>query len=527
MPAEKGAARRAGIFAGWTTRRWLLVGVSAALVVLMVLGGLGLWAMNRATSITRDLVDTRSPSLTNSIRLETALVNQETGIRGYGLTGQKEFLQPYRQGLADQKTAVSRLHELLAHNPQGRADLREVLTHSQDWQRRIADPIATAPAGAPVPVASDRATEGKAAFDRLRAAMTAQQDHLREDRTSAVRDLTRAEHLRDRVLIAIAVVIVLLAVLIFEGLRRGITGPLSRLGADARTVARGDFARPITATGPADLRHLGTDLESMRRRLADEIASSEQARHQLDEQAADLKRSNVELEQFAHVASHDLQEPLRKVASFTQLLQRRYAGQIDDRADQYIAFAADGATRMQTLINDLLAFSRIGRLHSEHQPTDLDTIVDQALDNLSVSIEESGATITRDPLPELTADPTQLGMLWQNLISNAVKFRHPDRTPAIHLGATPESDQWRFTVTDNGIGIDPEFADHIFVIFHRLHTKDSHPGSGIGLALCKKIVEFHGGTITLDPTHTPGTSITFTLPTIPPTGNPTNTTKHI
>ncbi|MFJ5220881.1 ATP-binding protein [Streptomyces sp. NPDC088354] len=137
-----------------------------------------------------------------------------------------------------------------------------------------------------------------------------------------------------------------------------------------------------------------------------------------------------------------------------------------------------------------------------------------------MAIDESGATITRDHLPELTGDLTQLGMLWQNLISNAVKFRHPDRTPAIHLGATPEGDQWRFTVTDNGIGIDSEFADHIFVIFHRLHTKDNYPGSGSGLALCKKIVEFHGGTITLDPAHTPGTRITFTLPTTPPNDNP-------
>ncbi|MEU6347691.1 CHASE3 domain-containing protein, partial [Streptomyces sp. NPDC046977] len=482
MTAEQGAARRAG--AGWTTRRWLLAGVSAALVVLVALGGLGLWAMNRATAITRDLVDTRSPSLTNSIRLETALVNQETGIRGYGLTGRNEFLQPYRQGLADQKTAVNRLHELLAHNPQGRADLQQVEARSQDWQQRFANPIAATPAGAPVPVASERATEGKAAFDRLRVAMTALQDHLRDDRTSAVRGLTRAQHLQNRVLIAIAAVIVLLDVLVFEGLRRGINRPLTALSADARTVTRGDFARPITATGPADLRHLGADLESMRRRLADEIASSEHARQQLDAQAADLKRSNTELEQFAYVASHDLQEPLRKVASFTQLLQRRYAGQIDDRADQYIAFAADGATRTQTLINALLAFSRVGRLPSEHQPTDLNTIVDRALDNLSVTIDESAATITRDQLPELTADPTQLGKLWQNLISNAVKYRHPDRAPAIHLGATPEGEHWRFTVTDNGIGINPEFADHIFVIFNRLHTKDNYPGSGIGLALC-------------------------------------------
>ncbi|MEU8589488.1 ATP-binding protein [Streptomyces sp. NPDC048664] len=502
--------------ANWTTRRWLRVGVTVAFAVLALLGGLGAWAMARSATITSDLVDTRSPALTNSVRLETALVNQETGIRGYGLTGQKQFLQPYQQGVKDEKAAADRLGRLLVGDRPALADLHTVLDRAGAWQRRIAAPIAAARPGAPVPSAGDRSARGKADFDRLRQAMTTQQSHLLDARRNAVGDLERAQKLRDWIFIAIAAVIILLAAVVSEGLRRGVTGPLTRLSADAGRVTRGDFAHRITASGPADLRTLGTDIESMRRRLADELALSEQRRQLLDEQAVDLKRSNEELEQFAYIASHDLQEPLRKVSSFTQLLQRRYRGQLDDRADQYISYAVDGANRMQVLINDLLAFSRIGRVHNALDPVDLHTVLDKTLDTLSISIEEAGARITREDLPTVAGDTTQLGMLWQNLISNAIKFRAPERTPEIHIGVRQGDGLWQFTVTDNGIGIEPEYADRVFVIFQRLHTKDRYPGSGIGLAMCKKIVEHHGGTIRVEPTAEPGTRIAFTLPDTPP-----------
>ncbi|WP_329182952.1 sensor histidine kinase [Actinacidiphila glaucinigra] len=511
MTSQQGLPPRHNGLSAWTTRRWLRVGVSVALAVLAALGAVGLWTTTRTSDITDELVNTRSPSLTYAVRLEAALVNQETGIRGYGLTGQRDFLDPYRQGVTDQKTAVDRLRELLVDNPQGREDLQQVLDRTQVWEQRIALPIAASPSGAPAALAAERAEEGRNAFDRVRAALAAQQEHVRTARLNAVKNLDRATQLRNWVFIAIACVIVLVAALVFEGLRRGITDPLARLGSDARQVARGNFAHPVATTGPADLRQLGADMEAMRRRLVDELAFSEQARHQLDERAADLKRSNAELEQFAYVASHDLQEPLRKVSSFTQLLQRRYADQLDERADQYIAFAVDGANRMQTLINDLLTFSRVGRVHNEHRLVELEPLVEDTLSTLSISIEESGATISHDALPAVVGDTTQLGMLWQNLISNAIKFRHPDRRPQIHIGASREGDLWRFTVTDNGIGIDPEFADRVFIIFQRLHTKDAYPGSGIGLAMCKKIVEFHGGTIAVDTHRSPGTRISFTL----------------
>ncbi|QKW26048.1 CHASE3 domain-containing protein [Streptomyces seoulensis] len=501
-----------GLFSDWTTRHWLRAGVAATLVVLAVVGSLGGWAMWRTSQITTELVDRRSPALIDSIRLQESLVNQETGIRGYGLSGHADFLQPYAEGQADEKAALDRLRPLTRADARTSADLAEVERLIGVWHERIARPIAAAPASQAARLSTERATEGKDTFDSLRKAMVRQQSHLESERTAAGRDLRRAQTLRNWMFAVIAAVILLVASLVFEGLRRGITNPLTRLGSAARDVSEGRFGRNLPGTGPADLRRLASDVDSMRRRLLEELEFSEESRRLLDEQAADLKRSNAELEQFAYVASHDLQEPLRKVSSFTQLLQRRYGGQLDDRADQYIAFAVDGANRMQVLINDLLAFSRVGRVHNDHQRVALEEVFARSVDNLSVAIEESGAEITHDPLPEVVGDTTQLSMLWQNLLSNAVKFRSPERPPRIRVSAVREGDNWRFAVADNGIGIAPEFQEKVFILFQRLHTKDAYPGTGIGLAMCKKVVEFHGGTIGIDPGHAPGTRIVFTLP---------------
>ncbi|ARE73284.1 histidine kinase [Streptomyces sp. Sge12] len=507
---------RARSLSAWTTRRWLRVGVAVSLVVLAVLGVTGAWVLGRTATISDELVDVRSPALSTSFRLEAALLNQETGIRGYGLTGTPEFLEPYRRGLADEKTYTAQLTQLLAGNARALDDLRTVQDALSTWQERIARPVADSPPGSASPLAGERAAESKTAFDALRRAMTDQQERLRAERAGTRADLVETMRLRNWVFAAIAAVIAVLAGLVFEGLRRGINRPLEQLAADARTVAGGDFDHPISAAGPADLRRLSGEIDFMRRRLVRELAVSEEARRRLDAQTADLQRSNAELEQFAYVASHDLQEPLRKVSSFTQLLQRRYGGQLDAKADQYIGIAVDGANRMQSLINDLLDFSRVGRVHHDPVEVDLDSVMERTLSAMSVGIEEAGASITHDPLPTLVADATQMGMLWQNLIGNAVKFRRPDRAPEIRVTAAREGELWRFTVTDNGIGIAPEYADKVFVIFQRLHTKDAYPGSGIGLAMCKKIVEFHGGTIAVDPDHRDGTRISFTLAPVPP-----------
>ncbi len=269
----------------------------------------------------------------------------------------------------------------------------------------------------------------------------------------------------------------------------------------------------IHGDGARDIVDLGEDIGALRRRVVRELDALQEANQRLDDQALDLRRSNAELEQFAYVASHDLQEPLRKVASFTQLLQRRYGDQLDERADQYIEFAVDGAKRMQQLINDLLAFSRVGRVGTELEPVDVNVAAHDALDNLATTIEESGAVVEVGELPTVLGEPRLLSAVFQNLIGNAVKFRG-EAPPVVRVSAQRDGAMWRFAVADNGIGIDAEYADRIFVIFQRLHPKEAYGGTGIGLALCRKIVEFHGGRIELDTSAREGTTFRFTLPAI-------------
>ncbi|MFF2063368.1 ATP-binding protein [Streptomyces sp. NPDC058200] len=498
----------------WTTRRWLTTGVCVSLLLLTALSALGAWVLTHSTQINTRLVDHSSPALIASVRLESALVNQETGVRGYELTGDSAFLEPYRSGLRDQTRAGATLRQALGDDRRSAADLDLVLARADSWRAQYVRPIVTAPAGRPVPADPARALASKASFDSLRSALVTQQRHLETERATARADLQGVRTLRNWVFSTIAVLILALPGMIFIGLRRGITTPLEQLSRDARLVAHGDFTRPVTSEGPADVRKLADDVDAMRRRLVGELSFTEDARTRLDEQAADLRRSNAELEQFAYVASHDLQEPLRKVASFCQLLQRRYAEQLDERAGQYIHFAVDGATRMQTLINDLLDFSRVGRMHNQTATVDLQETFDRTVDSLSIAIEDADARISHDALPVLTGDATQLTMLVQNLLGNALKFRDPERPLRIHLGAERRGDTWHFSVTDSGIGIEPEHTERVFIIFQRLHTRETYGGNGIGLAVCKKIVEFHGGTIAVDPHHAPGARITFTLPAL-------------
>jgi signal transduction histidine kinase len=241
-----------------------------------------------------------------------------------------------------------------------------------------------------------------------------------------------------------------------------------------------------------------------------ERALAEQAR-MLEQAMEELQRSNSELEQFAYVASHDLQEPLRMVASYCQLLQRRYAAKLDGDAHEFIGFAVEGAKRMQSLINDLLLYSRVGTKGKSFTATPLEQVLADALANLTVSLEEAKAVISHDPLPVVQGDEVQLLQLFQNLLGNALKFR--SETPVrIHVASRREDDHWQISVSDNGIGIEPQYAERIFMIFQRLHTREQYPGTGIGLSVCKKIVERHGGRIWVEPAQPNGSVFKFTMP---------------
>ncbi len=235
------------------------------------------------------------------------------------------------------------------------------------------------------------------------------------------------------------------------------------------------------------------------------------ARQHLERSVAELGRSNAELQQFAYVASHDLQEPLRMVSSYTQLLAKRFKGKLDADADDFIGFAVDGAARMQKLIQDLLAYSRVSTRDMDRQTTSMETVLGYAADNLQVIMKEAEAVVTHDPLPSVKGDERQLTQLVQNLVSNAIKFRR-EQPPRIHVSAKRLDTEWLFSVQDNGIGIDLQYADRIFVIFQRLHNREEYPGTGIGLAICKKIAERHGGRIWVESESGKGSTFFFTLP---------------
>jgi light-regulated signal transduction histidine kinase (bacteriophytochrome) len=249
--------------------------------------------------------------------------------------------------------------------------------------------------------------------------------------------------------------------------------------------------------------------------LRREIADRLQTERELVEKTAALARSNAELEQFAYVASHDLQEPLRMVSSYVQLFEKRYHGHVDEQADKYIRYAVEGAKRMQALIGGLLEYSRIGRQEEAPETVDTGAALAQALSNLRSALEESRAVVTQDPLPTVVGNGGQIAQVFQNLVSNAIKFRRAEYAPRVHVSAAPHDGVWRFSVRDNGIGIDGQYADRVFVIFQRLHTRAEYPGTGIGLSICKKVIERHGGRIWIEsPRGEDGTTFFFTLPRV-------------
>jgi len=511
--------RRRPAFAEDAASRWPLgriiaagmIALGAVLIAAIILGSLALSAL---TSNRNRVVDTLDPAALHGSQLYVALLNQETGLRGFLLSGQQSFLQPYSLGMGQEKAQVRALEPLLGGMAPARADLNLALSRITHWRTTYAIPAIKAVTASGKPMPAGNIDVGKADFDGIRAPLTSFQTYLSAQRREAATDLGDTSTLLDITAIVSVIVLILVVVALGLGIRSAAIRPLTRLAGDARQVAGGDFDHEVDPRGPREVHTLAVDVNRMRERILSELSAVRAANVTLEARALDLERSNAELEQFAYVASHDLQEPLRKVASFCQLLQRRYVGQLDARADQYIEFAVDGAKRMQALIDDLLTFSRVGRLEREPVLMSCASALSQARVNLTTEIRKSGAAIETTDLPSVRAEFSLITSLFQNLLGNAIKFR-ADRPPVIRISAVRTGNDWLFSVADNGIGIEPEFADRIFVIFQRLHDRAAYAGTGIGLSMCRKIVEHYGGTIWLDTEYEGGAKFNFTLPVAP------------
>jgi signal transduction histidine kinase len=499
---------------------WPLSRIIGGAVLLMTVFSLaaivtGALALAHLDDERQRIETTIDPAALAAQQLYSALLNQETGVRGYALSAQPDFLAPYKQGMVDETAAVTQLRKLIPRLPAASGpDLTQTLTQAHDWRTRYAQPTIKQIQDSGKPVVSPDILAGKAEFDALRTRLASFEAGVSDARTQALSSLDGASTELHAALLAIAIGLAVVVAGLAAVLRVTAIRPVHVLAAEARRVADGDFGHEVAQTGPREIRGLADDVNTMRIRILQELSAVREANESLAEHAAELQRSNAELEQFAYVASHDLQEPLRKVTSFCQLLQRRYGGELDEKADQYIEFAVDGARRMQVLINDLLAFSRVGRSASELGPVACDAALADAKANLSAQIGQAGAVIEAGPLPVVRAQLTLMTVVFQNLLGNALKFKG-EQPPRIVVTAERDGAFWSFSVTDNGIGIEPQYADRVFLIFQRLHDRAAYPGTGIGLAMCRKIVEYFGGRIWLDTAVADGTRFCFTLPALP------------
>ena len=498
----------------WTLGR--IIGGTVLVIALFSVAAVvtGALALAHLDDERQRIETTIDPAALAAQQLYSALLNQETGVRGYALTGQSAFLAPYNEGVAAEKTADAQLRRLLPQLPAASVtEFDQTLTQADDWRTRYAEPTIKQIQASGKPVVSPDIVGGKAEFDALRVRFATFQADISVARAQALSSLDRASAYLHAVLLVIAIGLALVVAGLAVVLRTTAIRPVHLLAAEARRVAGGDFGHEVARTGPREIRGLAADVNTMRERILLELSAVQEANEALAAHAAELQRSNAELEQFAYVASHDLQEPLRKVTSFCQLLQRRYGGQLDEKADQYIEFAVDGAKRMQVLINDLLAFSRAGRSAEELGPVDCAAALAGATANLATQIGQAGAVIEAGPLPTVRAQLTLMTVVFQNLLSNALKFKG-ERPPRIVVTAERDGAFWTFSVSDNGIGIEPQYADRVFLIFQRLHDRAAYPGTGIGLAMGRKIVEYFGGRIWLDTGIGNGARFCFTVPAL-------------
>lgn len=463
-----------------TFRSKTITGFTMALAILVSVCVLSYRGMTR-TGQDRDWVTHTNVVLE---RLDVVLADAteaESAQRGYIITGDEAYLESFRNAVESARQEERRIRQLTSDNAVQQRAMDGVERLLAEKFAALEEVIETR-REVGLAAASDTVSRGADGqrMERLRIAvarMREEEERLLAQRSKAWEDSRR----------------------ITRGLIFGGNGLALLFLALAGVAIQQEMARRKRAED--EVRRANTELEE---RVAERTA-------ELGRRAEELARSNGELEQFAYVASHDLQEPLRMVASFTQLLGKRYGDKLDDDGRDFIHYAVDGAKRMQNLISDLLSFSRVGTRESVLEPTSCDFVLKRALGNLALTIEENGAEITWGALPQVVGDAKQLSQVFQNLIGNAIKFCN-NKPPRVEIQAEPDGDNWKISVRDNGIGISPEQASRIFVIFQRLHTRAEYPGTGIGLSICKKIVERHGGRIWMEGSPGGGSTFCFTLP---------------
>jgi signal transduction histidine kinase len=464
----------------WSVEKKTSGMLGVASVILVTLNALFFWSFIKQKE-TSDRVNQSQKVLQNLESVFSSVKDAETGQRGYLLTGRESYLEPYKLAVKTIERQIKELKRLTLADPDQQQQLTIVeplvrkklaeLKETIDLKKNLSPKAA---------IQVVLTNEGQELMDQIRTLIHQMQEEENKQLQTWLKE-KEEEAQRLHLTFLVGIVLNLIAFyLVYHAIQQEIT---------ERRLAEASF------------KQLYEELEA---RVQERTA-------ELKEANASLLHSNRELEQFAYVASHDLQEPLRAVNSYTQLLARKYEGNLDAKADKYIGYIIEGATRMQQLINDLLEFSRVGTRAKELKPTDCEAVLSQVRDNLKVAIAESNAVVTHEPLPTVMGDETQLIQLLQNLISNAIKFRR-EEPPRVHVSAVQREKEWAFEVRDNGIGMESEYFERIFMIFQRLHSRSEYPGNGIGLANCKKIVDRHGGCIWVESTPGVGTTFHFTIP---------------
>ncbi|BCS52241.1 CHASE3 domain-containing protein [Geobacter sp. SVR] len=483
-----------------------------AVAVLILMG----WLNHRLQTELHD--DTAKISQTYQVieklqEILTDLSDAETGQRDFIITDHRQYLETYDAAVRETERDMAALKELTEDHPAQQKRLAGVESIVRERLEALRNGIEIRKSeGFQAVRAKIMGGRGQAVMDRVRSRVNeiaaAETELLQERSARLVSKTTRVNQAR----LAGSFLAISLLGAVFLLLNREVT----RRGRAERELARQQkllyMALEERTRSNDDLTRQRKDLEEMNLRLEEEVAERVRAQELLHETNAELGRSNRNLELFASVASHDLQEPLHTVTSYTELLAHKYRGRLDQRADTYIGFIVDGTTHMHRMINDLLAYSRVGTRAKPLVPVRMDAVLDQALASLGKALKESGAVIERTDLPEVAGDDTQLVQLFQNLIGNAVKFRKKEGQLRIRVSCERKGDEWVFGVHDNGIGIEPRFFERIFEIFSRLHTREEYEGSGMGLAICRKIVERHGGRIWAESGPGEGASFSFTMP---------------